>query len=175
MDEREFRILTKHCFCTGKNEVEAQAWLEKCYANIENAAIPSNAKICGWYKEFENAKTDATEHATIDVNNGAATLKKRTEKSPTSDSRLCDICGKVFSRTDALKQHKVIHSAIKPYQCSICPAQFHDKANLKVSKVKQCNKHCTDFHTNQFHTLFLNDIHLVCIFNFRHMKTYTIR
>jgi len=31
MDKTEFRVLIKHCFLMGKNTVQAQQWLEKCY------------------------------------------------------------------------------------------------------------------------------------------------
>lgn len=54
MDEREFRILTKHCFLTGKNTVEAKAWFDKCYGD----SAPSKETIERWYAELKNSRTN---------------------------------------------------------------------------------------------------------------------
>lgn len=137
MNEREFRVLVKHCFFIGKNTGQAQEWLEKCYTTIENASIPEKTTICRWYKEFADANnaesTNTAENAKSSGSNVAnEARRKRATKSPTSESCLCDICGKVFSRTDALKNHRLIHSNNAPHQCQSCGKQFRDRKNLQV-------------------------------------------
>ena len=53
MNQNEFRVLIKHCFLMGKNTVQAQQWLEKCYR--ENS--PSKT-ICRWYADFKRDRTN---------------------------------------------------------------------------------------------------------------------
>lgn len=140
MDEREFKVLCKHSFFIGKSANQTEEWLKKCYTNIENTSIPSNNQICDWYEEFEAAdiaepiKTDKGERSTDDGNNVLTNqnCRKRTIKAPPSNSCLCDVCGKVFSRTDALKHHRRIHSDTKAFTCRTCGKQFHDRSNLRV-------------------------------------------
>lgn len=86
MDEREFRVLAKHCFFIGKDIVQAQEWLEKCYTTIENADIPEEKTIRRWYAEFEKAKnaesTDTAESAKNSGENGTNNVvRKRAAKS----------------------------------------------------------------------------------------------
>ena len=54
MNQNEFRVLIKHCFLMGKNTVQAQQWLEKCYR--EN--FPSKPTICRWYADFKCGRTN---------------------------------------------------------------------------------------------------------------------
>ena len=54
MNQNEFRVLIKHCFLMGKNTVQAQQWLEKCYR--ENS--PSKTTICRWYVAFKRDRTN---------------------------------------------------------------------------------------------------------------------
>lgn len=139
MNEREFRVLAKHCFFIGKTTDEAQQWLERCYTNIENATVPENELICRWYEEFEQAdnaestSNDATEREKDGANDKN---RERRPKAPASfdQSCLCDICGKEFTRTDVLKKHRRIHSDNSAYQCKSCGKQFRDKKNLQVTQ-----------------------------------------
>ncbi|GFR98374.1 zinc finger protein [Elysia marginata] len=52
---------------------------------------------------------------------------------------LCDMCGKAFKRTDALKQHKALHESkanrILPHKCSTCGKAFRSLAHLKEHMV----------------------------------------
>ena len=57
MNQNEFRVLIKHCFLMGKNTVQAQQWLEKCYR--ENS--PSKTTICRWYADFERGRTNTAD------------------------------------------------------------------------------------------------------------------
>ena len=57
MEKSEFRVLIKHCFLMGKNTVEAQQWLEKCYPD----SFPSKSTICRWYAEFKRGRTDTND------------------------------------------------------------------------------------------------------------------
>lgn len=54
MDQREFRVLIKHCFLMGKNTVQAEQWLQKCYPT----SAPSKTTICRWYSEFKFGRTN---------------------------------------------------------------------------------------------------------------------
>lgn len=53
MDKNAFRVLIKHCFLMGKNTVEAQKWLIKCYPNN----CSSKGTIGWWYREFKSGRT----------------------------------------------------------------------------------------------------------------------
>lgn len=57
MEKNEFRVLIKHCFLMGKNTVEAQQWLIKCYAG----SAPSKATICRWYADFKRGRMDTND------------------------------------------------------------------------------------------------------------------
>uniref|UniRef100_T1JIR3 C2H2-type domain-containing protein n=1 Tax=Strigamia maritima TaxID=126957 RepID=T1JIR3_STRMM len=69
-------------------------------------------------------KTKRKEHYIRHVNN------VHTNKRP----YLCDFCGKAFKRTDALKQHRVIHSTVDPleiqFRCSVCDKNCRSHAHL---------------------------------------------
>ena len=54
MNQNELRVLIKHCFLMGKNTVQAQQWLEKCYR--ENS--PLKTTICRLYADFKRARTN---------------------------------------------------------------------------------------------------------------------
>ena len=57
MDKNEFRVLIKHCYLMGKNTVQAQQWLEKCYPDC----APSKTTIYRWYADFKRGRTDAND------------------------------------------------------------------------------------------------------------------
>ena len=44
----------KRCYLMGKNTVQAQQWLEKCYPEC----TPSATSICRWYADFQPGRTD---------------------------------------------------------------------------------------------------------------------
>ena len=54
IDKNEFRVSMKHCYLMGKNTVQAQQWLEKCYPEC----APSKTTICWWYADFKRGRTD---------------------------------------------------------------------------------------------------------------------
>lgn len=54
MDNKEFRVLIKHCFLMGKNTVEAKAWLDEHYAD----SAPSKATVERWFADFKRGRTD---------------------------------------------------------------------------------------------------------------------
>ena len=57
MDKNEFRVLIKHCYLMGKNTVQAQQWLEKCYPDC----ALSKTAICRWYADFKRGRTDTND------------------------------------------------------------------------------------------------------------------
>ena len=58
MNQNEFRVLFKHAFLIGKNTVQAQQLLEKCYRKKS----PSKTTICRWYADLKSGRT-STEDA----------------------------------------------------------------------------------------------------------------
>ena len=54
MDEKEFRVLIKHCFLMGKNTVEAKQWLYKRYGD----SAPGKSTIIDRYAEFKRGRTN---------------------------------------------------------------------------------------------------------------------
>ena len=56
---------------------------------------------------------------------------ERLEKAKNQPKPFCDICGKVFERSSCVNMHKLIHSGVKPFKCTICAAAFTQKGNLK--------------------------------------------
>ncbi|XP_060804764.1 zinc finger and SCAN domain-containing protein 12 isoform X2 [Amyelois transitella] len=44
---------------------------------------------------------------------------------------VCQICQRVFNRTNHLKDHMKIHTDDRPYECSVCHRRFIQKINLK--------------------------------------------
>ena len=57
MDKNEFRVLIKHFYLMGKNTVQAQQWLEKCYPDC----APSKTTICPCYADFKRGRTDTND------------------------------------------------------------------------------------------------------------------
>ena len=57
MVKNEFRVLIKHCYLMGKNTVQAQQWLEKCYPDC----APSKTTICRWYANFRRGRIDTND------------------------------------------------------------------------------------------------------------------
>ena len=54
MDEKEFRVLFKHCFLMGKNTAKAKQWLDKRYDD----SPPGKSTIIDWYAEFKRGRTN---------------------------------------------------------------------------------------------------------------------
>lgn len=52
MDNREFRVLIKHCFLMGKNTVDAKKWFDEYYGEF----APAKSTICSWYAEFKRGR-----------------------------------------------------------------------------------------------------------------------
>jgi sarcosine oxidase delta subunit len=49
MDNKEFRVLMKHCFLAKKNTFEAKAWFDKHYLN----SAPRKSTVEKWFAKFE--------------------------------------------------------------------------------------------------------------------------
>ena len=48
MEKSEFHVLIKHCFLMGKNTVQANQWIDKCYLD----SAPSETIVMRWYADF---------------------------------------------------------------------------------------------------------------------------
>ncbi len=46
----------------------------------------------------------------------------------------CDVCEKVFTRSDNLKTHMRIHTNERPYECDVCEKRFRTSDHLKSHK-----------------------------------------
>lgn len=57
MDSKEYRVLIKHCFLTGKNTIEAKEWLDNYY----NISSPSYTTVKKWYAEFKRGCTSTND------------------------------------------------------------------------------------------------------------------
>ena len=54
MEKSEFPVLIKHWFLMGKNTVQANQWLDKCYSD----SAPSETTVKRWYPDFKHGRTD---------------------------------------------------------------------------------------------------------------------
>lgn len=54
MDSKQFRVLIYHCYLMGKNTVQAEQWLRKCYPDF----APSKTSVKRWYAYFHRGRTD---------------------------------------------------------------------------------------------------------------------
>lgn len=57
MDSKQFRVLIYHCYLMGKNTVQAEQWLRKCYPD----STPSKTTIKRWYADFHRGRTDTND------------------------------------------------------------------------------------------------------------------
>ncbi|XP_059179729.1 zinc finger protein 501-like isoform X2 [Physella acuta] len=58
-------------------------------------------------------------------------LVKHEERIHKSRRELaCDICNKVFKRTENLNRHKLSHSGVRNHKCTICGLSFTEKGSL---------------------------------------------
>ena len=48
----EFRVLIKHCFLMGKNDLQTKQWLDKCYKK----SSPSRKMVEKWIGEFKRGR-----------------------------------------------------------------------------------------------------------------------
>ena len=49
-------------------------------------------------------------------------------------ARACNVCGKLFTRSDRLREHALIHSKVRPYICDICGKSFKQLCVLRTHK-----------------------------------------
>ena len=59
MEKSKFCVLIKqkHCFLMGKNPVQANQWLDKCYSN----SALSETAVMRWYVDFKCGHTDTND------------------------------------------------------------------------------------------------------------------
>ncbi|EJD73340.1 hypothetical protein LOAG_19238, partial [Loa loa] len=48
-----------------------------------------------------------------------------TNSKRKKSQRVCEICGKIFARSDVMKIHMRTHTGKRPYICEICGQKFH--------------------------------------------------
>lgn len=57
MEKSEFRILIKHCFVIGKNEMQTLEWLQKHHST----SAPSKTTVYRWFAEFKMGRTSTSD------------------------------------------------------------------------------------------------------------------
>lgn len=57
---------------------------------------------------------------------------KLCQKASSDKGHMCQVCGKVFKRSECLKRHLVVHSTERPFKCDVCGSSFKDRGNLKT-------------------------------------------
>ncbi|CAF0918846.1 unnamed protein product [Rotaria sordida] len=83
--------------------------------------------------------TDMIINGTITTNiNGNASNSSETSEC---ENRLysCTDCGKSFQTSSGLKQHRNIHSSVKPWKCEYCPKSYTQFSNLCRHKRSHAN------------------------------------
>lgn len=86
MEKSDFRVLIKHCFLMGKNTVQTEQWLEKCYGD----SSPSKTTICRWFADFKRGRTDTNDAERSGRPNSAVVPEniKKIRKMILSDRKL---------------------------------------------------------------------------------------
>ena len=61
-----------------------------------------------------------------------------------TETSICELCGKHFSREDSLLKHKRSHQFTEKFKCEHCTSYFTLKQSLKCirKKCKKCDKRC---------------------------------
>ena len=73
----EFRVLIKLCFLMGKNTVQVQQWLDKCYSDTAS----SETMVKKWYADFKHGHTDPQD-AERSGRSNSAVVSENTERLP---------------------------------------------------------------------------------------------
>ena len=88
--------------------------------------------------------------------------KKRRMTDRRNKEYECDVCGKIFTRSDHLVIHQRTHTGEKPYECDVCKKMFSNPSAFKKHKnmhllCKSCNKEIIQPHDVQEY--FVQDEH----------------
>ena len=75
MEKAEFRVLRKHCFLMGENDVQAKQWLDKCYSD----SAPLETTVKRWYVDLKRSRTD-TNDAECSSRQNSAVVPENTKK-----------------------------------------------------------------------------------------------
>ena len=61
-----------------------------------------------------------------------------------TETSICELCGKHFSREDSVLKHKRSHKITEKFKCEHCTSDFTLKQSLKCirKKCKKCDKIC---------------------------------
>ena len=113
--------------------------------NVEPESEPSSqltekaeAEIKSEIYDFELNDGHFTDNDDISVpcqtTNSSRKSKTKTLKVETFS---CDVCGKVLSSKGNLKKHRVVHSSVKPWQCSECQMSFNQARDLNTHKMQK--------------------------------------
>lgn len=86
--------------------------------------------------ESENVFGEGLSFGSSDVDDdetGKSHINKKSKKTK-QKSLSCEVCHKIFSKTNCLNRHKLLHSGVKPFSCDICTYTFSQKQHLKKHK-----------------------------------------
>eukprot|EP01083_Nonionella_stella_P221502 791291_1 len=114
-----------------KIKSETDEWQQYCNAHILLIRDIGQKYIQVIERLFDDKMIKSNElYREIDQNTNNCKAEKPYE---------CNICEKMYSRKDALKTHKRVHTGEMPFQCNVCMKKFRHRSTRNKHE-KKCRK-----------------------------------